>query len=561
VDVGLDVLVRHGHLARATEFHAQRLAFDRVPRLLERGQAGDSRDLGEVEVKAARAAWFTGDTEAAAAALEAAAKGCVARRDIRGLVAAVSAATDMDLDERARWYTIAAMQEAQRVQPVNAVPANVAVGLPMAELFQRARFRDAERAAAWWQVLRQRFPKDPAAKTLGTLRAIDERKMSGQDLQALCDASRLNAVRRPPEIRDAQLELIADTLADAGRLMQATERYVELSKVAASSPARTARALSRLAAFRVEGGRFREAADRYWDAWQADRGNPVPLYLSGWALAQSGETSIGGQRMARAHLIPLSDQNARFDLYETLLERKRTAEATRERDVILRTAEFLSWRRSEALRRAGDEAHAAGDAARAADLWERAFLDNNSEQTKFVEPWANVSMPALVRRTRAVGLIRAGDVAAGVREAEASLAMSPGDADCLIDAVNALDETGHKDDADALYARGVDRYRKLCDAHPKSGPLHNLRAWAAAKCRRELDGALAHARRAVELQPTNTASLDTLAEAHFQRGEFAEAISVMRRCAELEPDESHHKEQLERFGKALAAAATRPSPK
>ena len=82
----------------------------------------------------------------------------------------------MDLDERARWYTVAAMQEAQRVQPVNAVPANVAVGLPITELFQRARFRDAERAAAWWQVLRQRFPKDPAAKTLDTLRAIDARK-------------------------------------------------------------------------------------------------------------------------------------------------------------------------------------------------------------------------------------------------------------------------------------------------------------------------------------------------------------------------------------------------
>jgi tetratricopeptide (TPR) repeat protein len=293
-------------------------------------------------------------------------------------------------------------------------------------------------------------------------------------------------------------------------------------------------------------------------ALEADRNNPVPLYLSGWALAKSGDTSIGSQRMARAHLIPLSDQGARFDLYEALLERKLTAEATRERDVILRTAESRSWRWSEALRRAGDEAHAAGDAARAADLWERAFLDNNSEETKFVEPWANVSMPALVRRTRAVGLIHAGDVAAGVREAEASLAMSPGDADCLIDVVSALDAAGHKDDADALYESGVARYRQLCEAYPKSGPLHNLYAWAAAKCRRELDAALAHAKRAVELQPTNTASLDTLAEAHFQRAEVADAISVMRRCVELEPDDARHKEQLQRFRSALAGAATRP---
>jgi tetratricopeptide (TPR) repeat protein len=270
--------------------------------------------------------------------------------------------------------------------------------------------------------------------------------------------------------------------------------------------------------------------------------------------------------MARAHLLPLSDQNARFDLYEALLAKKLTAEAGREHAAILRTAEFLSWRRSEALRRAGDEAHAAGDAARAADLWERAFLDNNSEQTKFVEPWANVSMPALVRRTRAVGLLRAGDVAAGVREAEASLAMSPGDVDCLIDAVTVLEETGHRDEADALYRRAIEPYRKLCDAHPNSGPLHNLYAWAAAKCRRELDAALRHAKRAVELQPANTASLDTLAEAHFHRGEFDDAIRVMQRCAELEPEEPRHKEQLERFRKGKAGASqqgakgtTRPS--
>ena len=107
------------------------------------------------------------------------------------------------------------------------------------------------------------------------------------------------------------------------------------------------------------------------------------------------------------------------------------------------------------------------------------------------------------------------------------------------------------------YARVSERYAKLCETYPQSGPLHNLYAWAAAKCRRQLDAALAHARRAVELQPTNTASIDTLAEAHFQRGEFAEAIVAMARCAELEPNERRHKEQLERFRKAQENAATK----
>jgi tetratricopeptide (TPR) repeat protein len=144
--------------------------------------------------------------------------------------------------------------------------------------------------------------------------------------------------------------------------------------------------------------------------------------------------------------------------------------------------------------------------------------------------------------------------------------MAPGDADSVIEIVTALDANRAAPDADALYRRFADRYKKLCDAYPQSGPLHNLYAWTAAKCRRELDAALAHATRAVELQPASTANIDTLAETHFQRGELPQAIAAMQKCVELEPGESRHKEQLEKYRKALAqqgktapSAATRPS--
>jgi tetratricopeptide (TPR) repeat protein len=262
--------------------------------------------------------------------------------------------------------------------------------------------------------------------------------------------------------------------------------------------------------------------------------------------------------MDAAHVICLADQNRRFELYEALLARNRPDEAKRERDVLLRTAEFLSWRRSEALRRAGDDAFAAGRMLEAADLWDQAFLDNNSKETRFVEPWANVSMPALVRKTRALGLIRAGKVADGVTQAQTALAMSPGDVDALIELVTALEKAGKNSEADALFvrhARGV--YAKLCDEYPTAGTLHNLYAWAAAKCGRDLDAALAHAKRAVELQPDNANNIDTLAEVHFQRGELPDAVAAMQRCVELEPNDARHKERLARFKAAKAAPSTR----
>jgi Flp pilus assembly protein TadD len=162
-------------------------------------------------------------------------------------------------------------------------------------------------------------------------------------------------------------------------------------------------------------------------------------------------------------------------------------------------------------------------------------------------------MPALIHRARALGLMRAGDLAAATRETDLAMSYSPSDADSVIAFVNELDRLGKKPEADDVYRRHSAPYRALCESHPNSAQLHNQLAWAEAKCRRDLDDALAHARRAVELDPKSTACLDTLAETHFQRGEVQNAIEIMNRCIEMEPKDKHHQEQLERFNKALRA--------
>ena len=95
-------------------------------------------------------------------------------------------------------------------------------------------------------------------------------------------------------------------------------------------------------------------------------------------------------------------------------------------------------------------------------------------------------------------MIKSGRLKKGLKEADMSLAMSPADADTLIDVVTALESANHKAEADALYQRAMARYARLSADHPQSGPLHNLCAWAAARCHRDLDAALAHAKAAVQ---------------------------------------------------------------
>jgi Flp pilus assembly protein TadD len=160
-------------------------------------------------------------------------------------------------------------------------------------------------------------------------------------------------------------------------------------------------------------------------------------------------------------------------------------------------------------------------------------------------------MPALIHRARAQGLLRAGDVAGGLREGELAMRYSPSDSDSVIAVVAELDRLGKKSEAEAFYQKYSSPYRALCEAHPNSAQAHNQLAWTKAKCRRELGDALVHAKRAVELDGKNTACIDTLAETYFQRGEITNAIEQMNRCVELEPAEKRHQQQLERFGRAL----------
>ena len=55
-----------------------------------------------------------------------------------------------------------------------------------------------------------------------------------------------------------------------------------------------------------------KAAEHYSQAWDKDHGQPLALYLSGWALTQAGKDKEGKKRMEQSHWMPLGDGEVRL---------------------------------------------------------------------------------------------------------------------------------------------------------------------------------------------------------------------------------------------------------
>jgi hypothetical protein len=84
---------------------------------------------------------------------------------------------------------------------------------------------------------------------------------------------------------------------------------------------------------------------------------------------------------------------------------------------------------------------------------------------------------------------------------------------------------------------------------------HNNLAWLFATSEdqqfRNPRGALEHAQRAVALSGWQEAAfIDTLAEAFYVNGNFAEAVKVQTEALKLQPDNREYQEHMARYRKA-----------
>jgi tetratricopeptide (TPR) repeat protein len=429
-------------------------------------------------------------------------------------------------------------------------------------------YRDQETIAEMvWKALREQFPKEDRPAALARLRRLLAEK---PDKAAIAEV--VGLVPRIEPLFDAPIaELTPDddpanpravkVLALATLLHHCGESKLAL-KYLARVPATgvSAEVLIDQGNLYAEEKAWTEAIKSYAAAFAKDRKSASALYLQGWAETKRGadatavksptaenDVAAGLKRMATALLIPLGDGESRLDLAKTLARLHKDDEAARQRAWVPRAAAPHDRSIIRALMETGDLAAEKGDDANMASLWQRVGVELISGSVVFSEPRYYLQPAASAHSARARELLRAGKTAEGIEEIHKAEAVEPANLQLALDCDADLRRHGAAGEADALYRRMLQQHETFCRDFPRSGTYHNDLAWLAANLDRDLDKALAHAQRAVELEPKTASVLDTLAEVQFRRGNKAEALRLAKRCLEMEPDGEHYKRQLARF--------------
>jgi tetratricopeptide (TPR) repeat protein len=299
--------------------------------------------------------------------------------------------------------------------------------------------------------------------------------------------------------------------------------------------------------FLMQQKRHVDAAAQYRKAWELVPAQPLPLFLHGHARKQAGDAAEGERLMGLAHWVPLGNEVTRTKFSEDLSKRGFDADSRKEMDLVVNTGWFRTHYVGNVYLRLARIKARARDYATAAALYEKDVISLFRTGATFVDPRANLTVPELARAYRARALFAAGKVDEALAQARAGLAVLPGNVELAIDLVPDLDRGGRKSEADEIYGRVKAAYEGAIGEYGSSADLRNSLAWTMVNCNRDLDVALGHATKAVELTPRAAGYIDTLAEVHFRKKDRAKAVELMKRCLALEPANPYFRKQLERF--------------
>jgi tetratricopeptide (TPR) repeat protein len=413
-----------------------------------------------------------------------------------------------------------------------------------AQLLPQLFPNQGDAALVWWGLLLPRHA-GKAAEALKQLRDLLAGTLPAKEVTRLVEEAMIQKAEHPDRYYVA--------LAEAALAARQEALGLRCLEQAPSNPTSLTRRGDLLAARE----RWDEAAQLYRRAWEAAPEQPLPLYLAGRALVRAGKDQEGRQLIDQAHLLPLGDEEVRLEFAQALARRGATDESRREIELVNRFSEPGSFWAGEALRRAAFTAAARQDWAAAAAGQEKAMLRCLRADIGFHYPSAYVTMPALVHRLRARAALAADNIEEARRAIALGQAAQPGNVEMAIALVPELDRKGHPQDAAELFEQTLAPWAKVCVDYPRCAEAHNSAAWLSACCRRNLEKALEHALKAVELQPTASSYHDTLAEVCFQRGDREKALAAQRKAIELNPNRSYYRKQLQRI-EAGDPAAPRP---
>jgi predicted Zn-dependent protease len=547
-DEGLKLLARGGEQKVLFEILVARLQFGPALELVDKARTANSPELPVLEILKARTLHSLGEKDKALP---------IFTRYAGQIKEGVEVSWYEDLidAEYRAGLTDQAFEHAARVLAVSKDPGWVP------RLFPRLFPERGETAEALWPVVLQRNAAGGTAAAVRELRNLLDGKAGAGEVAGL-----IAAVERQTKAGDTlnaalRLRAVAEAAHACGQEVQARACLEKAGALKAETPevrAAAADALVRLGDLLADTKEWGRAAQRYRQAGEKDPSQPLPLFLSGWALVKAGREKEGRQRMEQSHWLPLGDPYVRDSFGRALGLRGHTAAARRENELLLRLSEPASFYTGEGMRRAAAAALARKDYLRAALGQEQSMLRCLRPYVNFIQPAAYVGVPAFVHRLRATGLVAAGRLDEAWGELTLSQALLPGGVDLPLLLVPELERRGRKKEAAELFDRTLKVYEKLCQDYPRCAWAHNSAAWLSACCRRNLDQALDHATRAVALAPANAGHLDTLAEVYFQRGERDKALAAQRKVVQMDPKKPYFRQQLKRI-EAGNPAADRPA--
>lgn len=400
---------------------------------------------------------------------------------------------------------------------------------------------DTPLAVLWWEYLRTARPEvsvEQRLRVLWDLLSPDPQGVHDRTTAELIESAQRQSATLEKARRQEWLEAFARTWFKRGNRQEARRIYEQAAGVSWECALKAGD-------LRAADGQWDRAAQWYAQAWRMEQRKPLAMYLEGQALIRAGRVTEGNSLVATAKLLPLASRS-RHDFALGMEERGYADDALPQYQLILRTGAFRQWHGYDAAKRLGN-ATSGSDPLSASALWESMLLSCLSTRMAFMEIEGYIQIPFVIHKTRAAGLLNSGRIPEALSEIGLCRRYSLSNPSLAEELVPALEQVGHPREAAELFEAVAASLREICADFPDSGHHCNSLAWMSARCGRDLDSALKHATRAVELAPKNASYRDTLAEVQFRLGNAKDAMRLEEECLLQDPGNRHFLDQRARF--------------